>query len=94
MKISFFKQGKSRRFNYTPRYFKGKDELNKYDFGSLIEKSRDTSNINDFGTHWSEARKLSRNRKNSGISYTIVIIFLILLLFTFGLLGFDLSIFK
>ena len=47
MKISFFKQRKSRRFNYTPKYFKGKDELNKYDFGSLIEKSRDTSNIND-----------------------------------------------
>ena len=49
MKVSIFKLKKNRRFNYTPRYFKGKDQGNLYDFDSKFPKYRDTYNKNDLG---------------------------------------------
>ena len=30
MKVNFFKLNKSRRFNYTPRYYKGKEEASVF----------------------------------------------------------------
>ena len=38
MKISLFKLKKNRRFNYTPRYYDGKELGNPYDFDSKFSK--------------------------------------------------------
>ncbi|MEC7619166.1 MAG: hypothetical protein VX714_00330, partial [Bacteroidota bacterium] len=78
MKISLFKLKKNRRYNYTPRYFSGKEGGNPYDFDSKFSKYRDTYNHNDFGQQWHEARLKMRTRNNLGISYGLVIIIFIL----------------
>jgi len=93
VRLSFFKQSKSRRFNYTPRYFKGKQNANPYAFGSAFEKYRDTPNNNDFGAHWREARDTSRNRRNRGVSPRLLLIVALLFLFALYVLDFDLTIF-
>lgn len=89
-----FKLPKNTRYNYTPRYYKGKDVGNIYDFGSKFEKYRDTPNQVDFGAHWSEDRKASRNRKNREINRTVIFIALILVLIFLWIIDFDLSIFS
>ena len=94
MKISLFKLKKNRRYNYTPRYFSGKEGGNPYDFDSKFSKYRDTYNHNDFGQQWHEARLKMRTRNNLGISYGLVIIIFILVLAFLYVIDFDLSLFK
>ena len=94
MKISLFKLKKNRRYNYTPRYFSGKEGGNIYDFDSKFSKYRDTYNRNDFGQQWNEARLKMRTRNNRGISYRLVIIILIFVLAFLYVIDFDLSLFK
>ena len=66
MKINFFKLNRNRRFNYTPRYYKGKEEVNdpsgisRFNFESRFSKYRDAYNKNDFGQRWSDERKKMR----------------------------------
>ena len=94
MRINFFKQRQNRRYNYTPRYFKGKKDENPYDFDSPFSKFRDIHNSNDFGAHWREARSQSRNRGNRGFSKLVLLILSILVLLALYVLDFDLSIFN
>jgi hypothetical protein len=94
VRINFFKQRQNRRYNYTPRYFKGKKDENLYDFDSPFSKYRDIPNANDFGAHWREARSQSRNRGNKGFSKLFLFILTILVLLALYVLDFDLSIFK
>lgn len=96
MGIVFFKlkRGENRRYNYTPRFYKGKEQENPFEIGSKMNRFRDTPNAIDFGAQWKEDRKLYRNRKNRGINRRLVIIFLILLFICLWILDFDLSIFK
>lgn len=63
LKSNLFKLSKNRRYNYTPRYYKGKEEGNLYEFDSKFSKYRDTYNSNDFGKQWQEARLQMRSRK-------------------------------
>lgn len=93
VRLSFPKQRSNRRFNYTPRYFKGKQSANPYAFGSTFEQFRDTPNANDFGAHWRDARQMSRNRKNRSISSRLVFIIAVLLLAALYVLDFDFTIF-
>ena len=92
MKISIFKLKKNRRYNYTPRYFSGKDYSNPYDFDSKFSKYRESYNQNDFGQKWQEARLKMRNRNNRGISARLIIITLVLVLIFLFVIDFDLSI--
>ena len=46
MKSNLFKQRKNKRYNYTPRFYKGKDSGNIYDFDSKLSKYRNTYNKN------------------------------------------------
>ena len=92
-KINLFKLRKNRRYNYTPRYYKGKDSGNIYDFDSKFTKYREIYNSNDFGQQWSEARVQMRTRKNHSITFRLLIIILILILTCLYILDFDLSIF-
>lgn len=93
MKISFYKTRTNTRYNYTPRYYKGKDGGNIYEFGSKFNKYRETTNAIDFGSQWAEARKSSRNRGNREINKRVMIIIGILVLIFLWIIDFDLSIF-
>ena len=94
MKISLFKLKKNRRYNYTPRYYDGKEGGNPYDFDSKFSKYRDTFNQNDFGRQWQDVRLKMRTRSNQEISSRLVIIILILVLAFLFVIDFDLSLFK
>ncbi len=90
---NLFKLRKNRRYNYTPRHFKGKDKGNIYEFESKFLKYRNIHNSNDFGHQWNEARIQMRTRKNHTISLRLLIIILALVLTCLYILDFDLSIF-
>jgi len=90
---NLFKLRKNRRYNYTPRYYKGKVEGNIYEFDSKFSKYRDNFNSNDFGQQWKEARIQMRTRKNRSISVRLIIIVLILVFLSLYILEFDLNIF-
>ena len=93
MKFNLPKRQVNRRYNYTPRYYKGKSEGNIYDFENRIVKYRETTNDIDFGAHWSEARKASRNRGNREVNKRLLIIIAALVFIFLYLIEFDLSIF-
>jgi len=93
LKSNLFKLRKNRRYNYTPRYYKGKDKGNLYEFDSKFSKYRDTYNNNDFGQQWKEARMQMRTRKNRSISLRLLLIILSLVMICLYILDFDLSIF-
>ena len=94
MKINFYKSRKNQRYNYTPRYYKGKDTGNIYSFDSKFHKYKETTNAIDFGSQWAEARKMSRNRGNREINFRVLIIIAILMLIFLWIIDFDLSIFS
>lgn len=84
---------KNKRFNYTPRYYKGKDDINEFNYSTKFDAFADTYNKNDFAGHWSESRIKYRNRSNYGFNNTIwVLIAFFVLIFLF-IIDFDLSIF-
>lgn len=93
MKIRLFKLPKNKRFNYTPRYYEGKEEGNPFEMGSHIRKDRETV-TNHFTEEWRSIRSESRNRKNAGVNKTFWIVLLVLILITLYFLDFDLSIFR
>ncbi|UOB16899.1 hypothetical protein [Abyssalbus ytuae] len=93
MKINVFKRRKNRRFNYTPRYYDGKDIGNPYDLDSKFAKYRETTNSGDLSSQWKEAREASRNRGNREVNTRLIIIIIILVLITLYIFDFDLSIF-
>lgn len=93
LKSNLFKLRKNRRYNYTPRYYKGKDQGNIYDFDSKFSKYRDTYNSNDFGQQWSEMRTQMRTRKNRSVSLRLLLIIFALVFVCLYILDFDLSIF-
>ena len=93
MKISFNKIRKNNRYNYTPRYYKGKDTGNIYDFDSKFQKYKDATNAIDFGSQWADAREASRKRGNRSLNKRVLIIIMILVFICLWILDFDLSIF-
>lgn len=93
MKIRIFKQKKNRRFNYTPRYYEGKDVGNAYDFGSKFTKYRETANETDFAAQWKAARVAGRTRRNRALNTRLLIIIALLILIFLYIIDFDLSIF-
>jgi len=94
LNLSSKRTRQNKRYNYTPRYYKGKEEGNLYDFGTKIEKSMDTYNTVDFGNHWRDARNSSRTRANRGLNRTIIYVIAILVFLFLWLIDFDLSIFS
>ena len=93
LKSTLFKLKKNRRYNYTPRYYKGKEEGNLYEFDSKFAKYRNTYNSNDFGHQWKEARFQMRTRKNRSITLRLLLIILFLVFVCLYILDFDISIF-
>ena len=93
LKSNLFKLNKNRRYNYTPRYFRGKEEGNLYEFDSRFSKYRNTFNSNDFGNQWQDARVQMRTKKNRSISLRLLLIILSLVFVCLYILDFDISIF-
>lgn len=93
MKLSIPKNKKNKRFNYTPRYYKGKSEGNLYDFENKFVKYRETTNERDFGAQWAEARLSNRHRGNRELNKRVIYIALILIFVFLYIIDFDLSIF-
>jgi len=93
LKINFYKARKNQRYNYTPRYYKGKDGGNIYSFDSKFTKYKEMTNAGDFGAQWAEARSNSRNRGNREINSRVLVIAAVLILIFLWIIDFDLSIF-
>jgi hypothetical protein len=93
LKSSLFKLRKNRRYNYTPRYYKGKEGGNMYEFNSKFSKYRDTYNSNDLGQQWKELRMQMRTSKNRSLSLRLLSIILVLVFLALYILDFDLSLF-
>ena len=93
LKSNLFKLRKNRRYNYTPRYYQGKEEGNLYEFDSKFSKYRDTYNRNDFGQQWKEIRMQMRTRKNRSVSLRLLLIIFALLFLSLYILDFDLTLF-
>ncbi|RMA64852.1 hypothetical protein [Ulvibacter antarcticus] len=81
-------------FNYTPRYFKGKEGADEVKSASKFDAYQDVYNSNDFSGQWRDARIANRNRNNGGLNATIVIVALALILLFLFIIDFDLSIFS
>ncbi|MEZ4858146.1 MAG: hypothetical protein R2781_04985 [Flavobacteriaceae bacterium] len=81
------------RFNYTPRYYKGKEEVLSKDFTTKMDMYYETYNKNDFGNHWREARLSKRNRSNVEFNKTVLLIVAVLVFVFLWIIDFDLSIF-
>lgn len=84
---------KNKRFNYTPRYYKGKKDVDELSYPTKFDAYAETLNENDISGQWRESRMNSRNRGNSEFNKTIYIIIIILVFISLYILDFDLSIF-
>lgn len=85
---------KNKRFNYTPRYYKGKEGIDEYDYATKFDAYAEVYNKNDFSGQWHESRLSHRNRDNSGFNKTILILIAFFILVFLFIIDFDLSIFS
>jgi len=88
-----FKKRKNRRYNYTPRYYKGKVVKNIYDFDSKFFTYREVFNTNDFKEKWESERLKMRTKKNHFISRRLILIILLLIFISLYILDFDIDVF-
>lgn len=84
---------RNKRFNYTPRFYKGKEDIDESKYQTKFDAYADTYNKNDFSGQWHENRISKRNRGNSGFNKTIFILIAIFVLIFLYIIDFDLSIF-
>ncbi len=84
---------RNKRFNYTPRYYNGKEDTDELKYATKFDAYAENYNKNDFSGHWYESRINSRNRGNSGLNKTIIILVLLFVLIFLFIIDFDLSIF-
>ncbi len=95
IKFTVIKKLKSNnRFNYTPRYYNGKEDAEAGKHATKFDAYADTYNKNDFSNQWKNARISFRNRKNVQLNKTVLIIATILTLIFLYIIDFDLSIFS
>ena len=85
---------RNKRFNYTPRYYKGKEDADASKYTTKFDAYADTYNKNDFSGQWHESRINNRNRNNSGFNRTILVLIGIFILIFLFIIDFDLSIFS
>lgn len=94
IKFSLIKKLKTNnRFNYTPRYFNGKEGADASGYSTKMDMYYETYNKNDYGSQWREARLNKRNRSNVAFNKTIWSIIILLVVVFLWIIDFDLSIF-
>ena len=81
------------RFNYTPRYYRGKPKVDASHSGTKIYHYVDTLNQNDYSGQWHAARNKYRNRENSSLNATVWVLIAFFTLVFLWIIDFDLSIF-
>ncbi|MEW4924969.1 hypothetical protein [Algibacter sp. 2305UL17-15] len=84
---------RNKRYNYTPRHYKGKEHTNELNYPTKFDAYSETLNKADFSGQWHEMRAKSRNRDNSGFNRTILILIGFFVLVFLYIIDFDLSIF-
>ena len=95
IKFSLIKRlPRNKRFNYTPRYYKGKEGADTSQYATKFDAYADTYNTNDFSGQWHEKRINNRTRNNSGFNTTILVLIGIFILVFLYIIDFDLSIFS
>lgn len=85
---------KNKRFNYTPRFYEGKEDVREEKYATRLDAYKESFNKNDFGSHWDDARNSRRNRGNVGFNRTTWLVALILVFVFLLIIDFDLSIFS
>ncbi len=95
LKFTLIKKLKTNnRFNYTPRYYNGKEDVDESKFPTRLDAYNETHNKNDFAANWHKARMEKRNRNNVEFNKTVLIIAAILIFLFLWLIDFDLTIFS
>ena len=84
---------RNKRFNYTPRYYKGKTDVDESKHMTKFDAYSDSYNSGDLSGQWYQRRVESRNRNNSGFNRTILILIGVFVLIFLYIIDFDLSIF-
>lgn len=77
------------RFHYTPRYYKSSDSENVYQIKSKYRKDEWTKNYNDYRAHWTEDRKLMRNKSNYEVNSRLLLIIAVLITIVLYIFDFD-----
>jgi len=85
---------RNKRFNYTPIYYNGKEDVDESAYPTKFDAYAESLNKNDFSGHWHENRISSRNRNNSGFNKTILVLIAVFVLIFLFIIDFDLSIFS
>jgi len=94
IKFTLIKRLKTnKRFNYTPRYYQGKENADPSQFNTKLDMYYETYNKNDFSNQWRQERLDKRNRGNFELNKTVLIIVAVLVFLFLWLIDFDLSIF-
>jgi hypothetical protein len=95
IKFTVFKGlSRNKRFNYTPMYYSGKEDVDTSQYDTKFDAFADTYNKNDFSGQWHESRIKNRTRNNSGFNKTIYLLIAIFVLIFLYIIDFDLSIFS
>lgn len=95
IKFTIIKKLKSNnRFNYTPRYYKGKQGVEDAKQTTKFDAYADTYNENDYAGQWQNARVHNRNRNNMAFNKTVLIVMAVLVFIFLYIIDFDLSIFS
>lgn len=84
---------KNKRFNYTPRYYDGKEDVNASQYSTKFDAYAESYNKNDLSGQWHENRINNRSRNNAGFNRTILVLIGIFVLIFLFIIDFDLSIF-
>ncbi|WP_298761277.1 hypothetical protein [uncultured Psychroserpens sp.] len=85
---------RNKRFNYTPRYYNGKEDTDTSQYPTKIDAYADNYNKNDISGQWHENRIKNRTRNNSEFNRTILILIGVFVLVFLYIIDFDLSIFS
>ena len=95
IKFTIIKKLKSNnRFNYTPRYYKGKQGVEDTKQTTKFDAYADTFNEYDYAGQWQNARVHNRNRNNTAFNKTVLIVMAVLIFIFLYIIDFDLSIFS
>lgn len=91
--MGFLKKRTNKKFDYTPRYYKG--EGNPFKINHKFDEFRTTvGDKQDLKEKFKSAFEESENSENRGLNKTIVIIIAVLIFIFLYIIDFDLSIFK
>ena len=93
LKNSLFKLNRNKKFNYKPRYLKGKKEPSVFNSDSRIKLSREELITNDRSSYWKQERIRKRIKVNNSFNKVFIIVLFFLFSIFFYIIDFDFSIF-